>query len=228
MTDSWLSMALSVVTGYLLGSVNTAILVSRMLHHTDIRRFGSGNAGMTNMYRVFGKKAALLTALGDLLKAVLAVLAARTVFFLFDTSMGFDPGYFAGLFVLIGHVYPVWFGFRGGKGVLPAVGVILMVDPAAFGVLVAITLPLFLLTKTMSLVSLTGALLLPVVTLVLRLLNQKSPWIELAFTVAYAILVIYSHRTNIRKLLNRTEQPLQSNEGLSDKPSVVDHDSKTK
>ena len=117
MPDFWIPMALSAVTGYLLGSVNTAILVSRMLHHADIRQFGSGNAGMTNVYRVFGKKAALLTAIGDLMKSVLSVLAARTFFHYFGITMGFDPGYLAGLFVLIGHIYPAWFGFHGGKGV---------------------------------------------------------------------------------------------------------------
>lgn len=218
MTDVWLPVAISAITGYLLGSVNTAILVSRTLHHADIRRFGSGNAGMTNVYRVFGKKAAFFTALGDLMKSVLAVLAARAVFHYSGIALGFDSGYLAGLFVLIGHIYPVWFRFHGGKGVLPAVGVILMVDLTAFGILVAITLPLFLLTKTMSLVSLTGALMFPVVTLLLRLVRRLNPWIEFGFALAYALLVVYSHRSNIKRLLDRSEKPLTSHKDHKDSP----------
>ncbi len=208
MRDWWIPVVLTAASGYLLGSINSAVIVSRWLKKADIRRFGSQNAGMTNMYRVFGKKAALLTLPGDLLKAVAAVLLSRHLFTLFNIVPGFDPGFLAGLFVLIGHIYPVWFGFKGGKGVLPAVGIILMVDPVAFGILAAIALLLFSKTRTMSLVSVTNAAVLPIVILLLRLAREQEPWVESAFALAFSILVIYSHRSNIRRLLNRSESPL--------------------
>ena len=203
----WLPLILTAVASYLLGSVNSAVIVSRALEKDDIRTHGSGNAGMTNMYRVFGKRAALLTTLGDLIKAILAVLLARTLFVWFDASLAFDPGYPAGLFVLLGHIFPIYFGFRGGKGVMPAVGIVLMVNPAAFGVMVAIALPLFLATRTMSLVSVVSAAALPVVTLILGLLQKNRPLASTLFTLTYAVLVIVSHRSNIQRLLSGTEKP---------------------
>lgn len=201
-------LILTALSGYLLGSVNSAVIVSRALEKDDIRTHGSGNAGMTNMYRVFGKKAALLTTLGDLLKAIVAVLLARGIFAWIGVSLVFDPGYLAGLFVLIGHIFPIYFGFRGGKGVMPAVGVVLMVNPAAFGVMAAIALPLFLATRTMSLVSVVSAAVLPVVTLTLGLLQKSRPLAATLFTLAYAVLVIVSHRSNIKRLLSGSEKPI--------------------
>ena len=201
-------LILTTLSGYLLGSVNSAVIVSRALEKDDIRTHGSGNAGMTNMYRVFGKKAALMTTLGDLLKAILAVLLARGIFAWIGVTLVFDPGYLAGLFVLIGHIFPIYFGFRGGKGVMPAVGIVLMVNPAAFGVMVAIALPLFLATRTMSLVSVVSAAALPIVTLTLGLLQKSRPLAATLFTLAYAVLVIVSHRSNIKRLLSGSEKPI--------------------
>lgn len=208
MNAYWLPLVLTAMSSYLLGSVNSAVIVSRALERDDIRTHGSGNAGMTNMYRVFGKRAALLTTFGDLLKAIVAVLIARGIFGWFDASLAFDPGYPAGLFVLLGHIFPIYFGFRGGKGVMPAVGIVLMVNPAAFGIMVAIALPLFLATRTMSLVSVVSAAALPIVTLILGLLRKTSPLAATLFTLAYAILVIISHRSNIKRLLSGTEKPI--------------------
>ena len=112
----WVPVLLSALTGYLAGSVNGAVLASRILRRTDVRMEGSGNAGATNAFRVHGTAAAVLTLVFDAAKTVLAVLLARILFSVTDTVLSFDPGYIAGLFVILGHMYPVFFGFRGGEG----------------------------------------------------------------------------------------------------------------
>jgi glycerol-3-phosphate acyltransferase PlsY len=196
------------LAGYLLGSINSAIIVSHLLYRKDIRLQGSGNAGMTNMLRVYGKKAGGLTALGDLLKAVLAVLLARWIMAQSAGSLPLDPGYLAGLFVLIGHVFPLYFRFRGGKGVMPALGIVLLVDLAAFLILLAVAVPVLLVSRTMSLVSLISALLLPAVTWILSRVRQADPLYAVLLTLLYAILVIVSHRENIKRLIRRSEKPI--------------------
>lgn len=248
MNQAWIPLILSVAAGYLLGSINSAILVTRLFGREDIRHFGSGNAGATNMFRTYGKIPAVLTVLGDLLKAIVAVVLARWLFSLFgiqplagpgagpDTGLGYgplagpgagagavaaagtsfilpiDPGVIAGLFVLLGHLFPVYFGFKGGKGVMPAFGIILMVNPLAFLVLLVIAVPLFLKSRIMSLVSVTSAALYPLVTLAIRLIARTGTWQETLyatlFALAYGILVLYSHRSNIRRLLDGTEKPV--------------------
>ena len=208
MDNPWIPLVLAAVSGYLLGSVNSAILVSRLLGRADIRGFGSGNAGATNMFRTYGKKAAALTVLGDLLKAVLGVVLARTVFNLLSAEWIVDPGIVAGLFVLLGHVFPVYFGFKGGKGVMPAFGIILLVNPLAFVVLLVVAVPVFLMSRTMSLVSVLSAAIYPLATLAVRLLTRTNPWPETLFALAYAILVLFSHRGNISRLVEGTEKPI--------------------
>ena len=118
--ESVLIAAVSAVQAYLLGSIDTGILVSKFLYHDDVRKYGSGAAGMTNMLRTFGKKAAALTAFGDVLKGVLAVCIGRWLFTLMPESTTLSPYlavYLAAIFAIIGHLKPLYFGFKGGKGV---------------------------------------------------------------------------------------------------------------
>ena len=115
---------------YLLGSVNTGILVSKLVYHDDVRNHGSGAAGMTNMLRTFGKKAAAMTAAGDVCKGILAVCIGRWLFS-FSSGGSFSPYlgvYLAGILAVVGHTKPIYFGFKGGKGVLVAGGAILAVQ----------------------------------------------------------------------------------------------------
>lgn len=191
--------------GYGLGSLNSAIIVSHLLHLPDIRQQGSGNAGMTNMLRVHGRKAALLTACGDLIKAIVAVGLAQLIFRLAQIPLALDPGYLAGLFILIGHIFPVFFAFRGGKGVMPALGIILWVNPLAFLILLLLAIPVFLLSRTMSVVSLLCTALLPAVTWLLAYWRSQKPLYSVMITCVYAALVIWSHRGNIRRLLHGEE-----------------------
>ena len=129
---SVLIAVVSAVQAYLLGSIDTGILVSKFLYHDDVRKYGSGAAGMTNMLRTFGKKAAALTAFGDVLKGVLAVCIGRWLFTLMPENTTLSPYlavYLAAIFAIIGHLKPLYFGFKGGKGVLVAGGTILAIQP---------------------------------------------------------------------------------------------------
>ena len=117
---------------YLLGSIDTGILVSKYLYHDDVRNYGSGAAGMTNMLRTFGKKAAALTAFGDVLKGALAVCIGRWLFGYLPAGGAVSPYlgvYLAAILATIGHLKPLYFGFKGGKGVLVAGGAILAIQP---------------------------------------------------------------------------------------------------
>lgn len=207
-----------VIVGYLLGSVNSALIYARLSGRDDIRSRGSGNAGAANMLRIHGKAAGLITAAGDLLKAVVAVLLARAFFDLAMRQPDFDPGYIAGLAVLIGHIYPVFFRFKGGKGVMPAVGFILITDPLAFVILLAIAVAVFLLFRTISIVSLAGAALLPLITWALGLLRGADTLFSVLITLACAVLVFWAHRANIARIIKGTEPRIRS--GNAAKPGA--------
>ena len=198
---------LTAATAYSLGSVSSALVVCRLMRIEDIRTKGSGNAGTSNMIRTYGKKAGLLTGLGDLLKAVVAVLVSYGLAMIFDVALPFPIGYFAGLFVLIGHVFPVFFGFRGGKAVMPAVGVVLAIDPITFGILLVVAGFVFLLGRKMSVVSLVSAAILPPVTALTCRVLQKNCLFPLVFVLCYSVLVVIAHRSNILRLV-RGEEPI--------------------
>ncbi len=197
--------AITALIAYLLGSISFAIIVSKVYAHDDVRKYGSKNAGMTNILRTYGKLPAFFTLLGDFLKGVLAVLIGRWIF----STMGitaFDAGYVAGFFALLGHLYPVYFGFKGGKGVLTSLGIILVVNPLVFFILLIIFLPILFITKIVSLISITGALLYPVITLVVDLCLRKPALFDVLFAALFSVIVIYKHKDNIRRLLNGTEK----------------------
>ena len=139
---------------YLLGSVDTGILVSKYLYHDDVRTHGSGAAGMTNMLRTFGKKAAALTAVGDVLKGVVAVCLGRWLFGHLPADAAVSPYlgvYLAAILAVVGHSKPIYFGFKGGKGVLVAAGAILAVQPVLLPVLALIFLVCLVPTGMVSL-----------------------------------------------------------------------------
>ena len=126
------------IISYLLGSVNTAIVISKLVYHEDIRTKGSGNAGMTNMLRTYGGKAAVMTLVGDLMKTVIAVFIC-SIFFGFGYIGGVSIGgttqgecYLAGLFAVLGHVFPIYYRFKGGKGVLVTSTMALILSPVPF------------------------------------------------------------------------------------------------
>lgn len=197
--------AITALIAYLLGSISFAIIVSKVYAHDDIRKYGSKNAGMTNILRTYGKLPAFFTLLGDFLKGVLAVVIGRWIFSTMEIT-AFDAGYVAGFFALLGHLYPVYFGFKGGKGVLTSLGIILVVNPLVFFILLIIFLPILFITKIVSLISITGALLYPVITLVVDLCLRKPALFDVLFAALFSVIVIYKHKDNIRRLLNGTEK----------------------
>ena len=209
--ESVLIAVVSAVQAYLLGSIDTGILVSKFLYHDDVRKYGSGAAGMTNMLRTFGKKAAALTAFGDVLKGVLAVCIGRWLFTQMPESTTLSPYlavYLAAIFAIIGHLKPLYFGFKGGKGVLVAAGAILAVQPVLLPVLAVIFLVCLVPTGMVSLGSITMAAAYPVLTLVYSLMRGLPTRDVVVCTVGAAIMggmVIWMHRSNIQRIRDGKE-----------------------
>ncbi len=181
---------------YLLGSINPAIIISHFRHRRDIRNFGSGNAGTTNMLRTFGKKSALLTFLLDLAKAAVSVLLGRFL-------LGVDGQAIAGFFVLFGHMFPIYYRFRGGKGVACLAMVVLLISPISFLILLGVFLVIVIGTRYVSLASVIGSLLYP---LILRAFNNNG--LNVAMAVLSAVFVAYMHRENLKRLWNGKESKL--------------------
>ena len=194
---------------YLLGSINSAIIVSRIVAGEDIRHHGSGNAGMTNMLRTYGKMPAMFTALGDFLKAVISVVFARILFYFagytLDSGFPVDAGYIAGLFVLLGHLFPAYFHFKGGKGVVTILGVMMIVNPIVFLITAVIFIPLVFITKIVSLGSVIGAVCYPVLTWFVLTALDRPPLYDTVCAVILAAIILLMHRGNISRLLSGTE-----------------------
>ncbi len=187
-----------VLAGYLLGNIQTAIIVSRAYFHDDVRNHGSGNAGSTNMVRVFGYGPGAITFAGDFLKAFLGILAGQIV-------CGTVGGYIAGLFVVVGHCWPIFAGFRGGKGVASSYSIAIWTFPLGALLAVAVGATILLIQKKMSLMSLAAMLLFFVATLVFRL--NDLPLVVLAGLLAAIVYV--RHMENIQRLIHGEEQRLR-------------------
>lgn len=189
---------ISIVIPYLLGSMNFAIIISKKRYGTDIRTFGSGNAGATNMMRTFGKTAAGLTFLGDALKAFVAAMVGYA-------AMGQYGVYIAGLFCILGHMFPAYYKFKGGKGVVTAAISILMCNPFVFLILLAIFLIVAIGTKYISLASITCMLLYPLILDRMEKFLSKGTGAYILIAIANSLLVIFMHRENINRLLHGKE-----------------------
>lgn len=188
-----ISVAIVIISAYLLGSINFAIIISGRKYKQDIREHGSKNAGMTNMMRTYGKKAAGLTLLGDALKAV----AACMIGYLLIGSLG---AYIGGLFSIFGHIFPIFYGFKGGKGVVTTAVSILMCNPFVFLILLLLFVIIVLFTKYISLGSVVCVMLYP---LLLDSINRiftgvSSPFV--LFAMITTVLVVYKHWGNIKRL----------------------------
>lgn len=202
-----LMMAVSVVIGYLLGSINFGVVVSKGLYHEDVRTKGSGNAGTTNILRTYGKKAAALTLAGDMAKGAVAVyLCHWGVAALTGADLnGVYAGYLAAIGAVCGHLWPVWFGFKGGKGIAVAAGAILASDPVVLLALLVVFFAIALTTRIVSLASVTVAVLYPILALLWSWHTQRSLLFTGVCTVLMAVLVVWMHRANIQRLMNGTE-----------------------
>ena len=195
---SALGFLVVVLASYLLGSCNFAIIISGKLFKEDIRTYGSGNAGMTNMLRTYGKKAAALTLFADALKAVVSILIGRLIW-------GIVGAYVAGVACMIGHVFPVFYKFKGGKGVVVAAVTIFMTNWKVGLILALFFLILVAGTKYISLGSVMCALIYP---LLLPRLLGNAPQITILFAFALMLIIVLKHASNIKRLLNGTENKI--------------------
>lgn len=214
---------------YLLGSINSAIILSKIFYGDDIRKHGSGNAGTTNMLRTYGKSAALMTLGGDVLKTAIAVLISGIVFGFgyvggVSTSAASIPGicYVAGLFAIIGHIFPIFYKFRGGKGVLSTATVILILSPISFAILMTLFIAIVWVSKYVSLGSVSAVILLPVVLhshFIISFGQGSAPGLATLSAVIIAVLIVWCHRTNLQRISNKTESKLSFG-SKKEKPSV--------
>ena len=205
-----LAILISAVLSYLLGSFNSSILVVRLLKHQDIREFGSHNAGLTNTLRCFGKGCAALTLVGDLAKGIVAVLLSKGICELLGTGLTAQNdvhfiGYIAGIFAILGHVFPIYYHFKGGKGVLVGVAVFLGIDWKVFLCLIVIFAVVLAISKYVSLGSIIAAACCPVVTFLFQFWQRGDLpmwylWLNTGLAALMGAWVIYMHRTNIQRL----------------------------
>jgi glycerol-3-phosphate acyltransferase PlsY len=207
---SALGFLVVVLASYLLGSCNFAIIISGKLFKEDIRTYGSGNAGMTNMLRTYGKKAAALTLFADALKAVVSILIGRLIW-------GIVGAYVAGVACMIGHVFPVFYKFRGGKGVVVAAVTILMTNWRVGLILILFFVILVAGTKYISLGSVMCALIYP---LLLPRLMGNAPQITVLFAFGLMLIIVLKHTSNIKRLLSGTENKISFTK--KDKKSAED------
>ena len=192
---STIGLVVAAVAGYLLGSANSSLIVGKF-YGVDVRHHGSGNAGMTNTLRTLGKKAAVLVSAGDILKGVLAYLVGQ----LLAGPYGILA---AGTAAIIGHNWPVYFGFKGGKGALTSITVLFYMDWKIALITLGVFVALVAVSRYVSLGSIVGAVVFPVLA---GAFGRNTVFI--LFSVFIGLLVIFRHRSNISRILNGTESRL--------------------
>ncbi len=197
------------VIAYLLGSISFSVIISKKMAGFDVREKGSGNAGTTNVLRSVGKKAAVITLILDVLKGVLAVLVAYIAGNI--VKEGVDKALLiqiAGLLVIVGHTFPIFFGFKGGKGIATALGVLLITNWNIGLICLVFALVLMALTKMVSLGSISAAILFPVLILFMPHTAYLVDGNYIIYSILIAVLVVFNHRANVKRLLNGTENKL--------------------
>jgi len=188
------------VMGYLLGSLNFGVIISKVFYHDDIRKHGSGGSGATNMLRTYGKLPAAMTFLGDGLKAVAAVLAGAV---LLGHNRVYAGTYIGGVASLVGHAYPVYYGFKGGKSVAAAFFMVMCTEPIVGLICLAIFIVIVAGTKFVSMGSIMAVLGYP-----LLLYRMTGVGLHNLIAIFIALFIVYLHRANIMRLLNGQENKI--------------------
>ncbi|MGN0531996.1 MAG: glycerol-3-phosphate 1-O-acyltransferase PlsY [Eubacterium sp.] len=201
---------------YLLGSLNFGIIISKRIQHDDVRTHGSGNAGTTNMMRNYGKIWGILTIIGDMAKVGVAIAIAYliinlsnqivSVYAVFGTNSDTIIKSFAGIFCVMGHIFPCFFNFKGGKGVATCGGMCFIIDWRIALILLAMFAVTVIFTKYVSLGSIIMAIFFPVFMYVFH----RSVAIAI-IALVFSVIVIIAHRENIKRLINHTESKIGSN-----------------
>jgi len=187
---------------YLLGSIPTAVWLGKRFYGIDVREFGSGNAGATNTFRVLGKRAGVPVLAIDIIKGSVAVLLAYLSTYQYGTTQFVNLQLALGISALIGHVFPIFAGFRGGKGVATILGIVMCLTPITSALVLLVFLTILISTRYVSLSSILAGISYPIfLNLVLKNENQTL----LTFSVLVAILLIITHKKNITRLLKKEE-----------------------
>ena len=189
-----------IVFCYLLGNISTSLVVSKLWANIDIRKYGSGNAGATNVVRTLGLKAGVLTLLGDAIKGVIAILLARKF-------GGVDIALLSGIAVVAGHNWPILFGFKGGKGIATTIGVALTIN--LFSTLICLIFGILIIIKT-KYISLASILAICLFPFILLTIDTK----HFIFGLILAMMAIFRHRTNIKRLMEGTESKFGQKTGV--------------
>lgn len=192
---------------YLIGSINFSVIISKKIAGFDVREKGSGNAGSTNVLRTVGKKAAALTLVCDILKGVVAILLAKVVGNIWKELDGALLVQLAGIFSIVGHTFPVFFKFKGGKGVATSLGVLLITNWQIGLICLVFALVLMVLTRMVSVGSIGAAILYPVLAIFISQ-NYIVPGSYIISSIILAVLVVFNHRSNVKRLLTGTENKI--------------------
>lgn len=203
-----LPLFLVAVASYLIGSISFSIIFTHLAAGVDVREHGSGNAGATNVLRTAGKLPAIFTFLGDFLKCVAAILLAQFIIVVFGGGVIDELFicYYAGIFCILGHIFPIFFGFRGGKAVASTGALVVMVDWRIFLVAFVVFAIVIAITHIVSMSSILAVLTVPVTTYIFGSLRQgKLLWLDVLFAIIVAFILIYKHRANIQRLCHGTE-----------------------
>ncbi len=197
------------IIAYLIGSINFSVIFSKKMAGFDVREKGSGNAGTTNMLRSVGKKAAAITLICDILKGVVAILIAMFIAWAFKVENASLLVQIAGIAVVLGHTFPIFFGFKGGKGVATSLGILIMSNWQIGLICLVFGVVLIALTRMVSLGSCAAAVLFPVLTLFINehyIVSQGSSY--LIFSIILAVIVLFNHRSNIKRILSGKENKI--------------------
>ena len=210
----FLSFIVAAVLGYLLGSINSSIIVVRMMTGKDIRDMGSKNAGLTNTLRCAGKNCALFTLIGDLSKGIIAVLLSRGFCHLVGAGLTPDNdthyiGYIAGFFAILGHVFPLYYGFKGGKGVLVGAASLIAIDYKVLLASLAVFAVVLAISKYVSLASLISAMYCPFANLLMSWIvddySLGRSFLYMLLSLPMMSMIIWMHRSNMQRLKDGNE-----------------------
>ena len=204
------------IIAYLIGSINFSVILSKKMAGFDVRQKGSGNAGTTNMLRSVGKKAAAITLICDILKGVVSIGIAILVGYLFNAQNKSILVQIAAIAVVIGHTFPIFFGFKGGKGVATSLGVLIMTNWQIGLICLAIAIIIMAITKMVSLGSCMAAIAFPLLTYFAANIFENAYIVKegssyFVYSIILAFIVLFNHRSNIKRILNGTENRLGKN-----------------
>lgn len=198
------------IIAYAIGSINFSVLISKKIAGFDVREKGSGNAGTTNMLRSVGKRAAAITLLCDILKGIVAILIALIAGKIVKNVDKAVLVQIAGILVVVGHTFPIFFDFKGGKGVATSLGVIMMINWKIGLICLVFALVIMAFSRMVSMGSVGAAILFPVLTLFINtnFIVEANGMKYFVFSIILASIVIFNHRANIQRIANGTENKL--------------------